>query len=139
MRSAAGTLAEGGAGYGEAVRLGRPESALDAVAAVAYVGAFASVVYIGDFRFSEALFLLAPLAFGAAVPRWWAVAIPLLVLLPLPIVLAFFPPDIDSELSAVGVGFLVVFWTLIQSVLVAVAIGVRYFAGALLSARRQLR
>ena len=123
-----------------AVRLGRPESALDVIAAVVvYVGAFASVVYVGDFRFSEALFLLAPLAFGAAVPRWWAVAVPLLVLLPLPIVLAFFPPDTDSELTAVGAGFLVAFWTLIQSVLVAVAIGVRYLAGALLSSPRQLQ
>jgi hypothetical protein len=106
------------------VRLASPNVALSLIVTAAYLAAFGSVVYVGDFAFSEGFFFLAPLALGLAVPRWWAVAVPLLVLLPLPILLVVFPPSEDSELGAVGVGFLIAFWTAIQCALV--------FAGAAL-------
>jgi hypothetical protein len=114
----------------------RGDSALPLLASVAYLGTFGSVVYVGDFPFSEEMFFFAPLLFGAAVRRWWAVAVPLVILLPLPILLAIFPPGDDSEDTALGIGFLVAFWVVIQAGFVALAVGLRRLAGAVLSQPR---
>ena len=102
------------------------------LAAAAYLAAFGSVVYVGDFRFSEGLFFLAPIVCGLAVGRWWAAGIPLLVLLPLPILLAVFPPSEDSEFGVIGIAFLIAFWTAAQCVLVGTGVGLRRVANSLL-------
>lgn len=96
--------------------------------AVAYLGAFGSVVYVGDFAFSGGLFFAAPLVLGLVVRHWWSLAVPLLVLLPLPFLLAAFPPGEDSEFGAVGTGFLVAYWTAIQCALVGVGAAVGHIA-----------
>jgi hypothetical protein len=101
-------------------------------AAAAYLAAFGSVVYVGDFRFSEALFFLAPLVFGFAVRRWSAAILPLFILVPLPIVLAAFPPSEDSEFGVLGIAFLVAFWTAGQCVLVCIGVGLRRATTSLL-------
>jgi hypothetical protein len=49
----------------------------------------------------------------------------MLVLLPLPVLLAVFPASDDSELGAVGIGLLIAFWTVIQSGLILVGVGLR--------------
>jgi hypothetical protein len=126
------------AGYAETVKLVRSEAAPHLLAAVVYLAAFGSVVYIGDFPFSEGLFFLAPLLFGAFLRTWWAFCVPLLVLIPLPIFLTISPPDASSEYDALGVGFLVAFWTVIQVALVALGIGLRHL-GAMLFSQRQPR
>jgi hypothetical protein len=101
------------------------------LAAAAYLAAFGSVVYVGDFRFSDELFFLAPLVFGFAIRRWWATIFPLLILLPLPIVLVAFPPGENSEFGALGIAFLVAFWTAAQCLFVGIGIGLGVAASSL--------
>jgi hypothetical protein len=110
------------AGYAESVKFARAVGWPSLLAAAAYLAAFGSVVYVGDFRFSEGVSLLAPLLFGLAVRQWWAIVVPLLILVPLPALLAVFPPGDDSEFGVVGIAFLVAFWTAGQCVLTGVGV-----------------
>lgn len=103
------------------------------LAAAAYLAAFGSVVYVGDFRFSEGVSLFAPLLFGLAVRQWWAVGIPILILIPLPFLLAVFPPSGESEFGVMGIAFLVAFWTASQCVLTGVGVLLGRGAASLLA------
>jgi hypothetical protein len=86
---------------------------------LSYLAAYSAAVYTDYVPLEKTLFSIVPLLLGLLVRRWWILAVPAAVLLPLPVFLALSPEVRYGQETAFSAWTLVALWTAIASAFLA--------------------